>query len=62
MTESHGINSGKPNEAEREDDMPLAPESAREKGLDGHDVEVIGSMITSDPPSTNMGESSEDLP
>ncbi|ADV67968.1 hypothetical protein [Deinococcus maricopensis] len=38
-----------------------APESAQQKGLDDHDVAVQGSMITSDPPSTNMGESEDDL-
>ena len=37
-----------------------SPESARKKGLDAHDVEVMGSMIASDPPSSNMGESKED--
>ncbi len=64
MTDPHSINPGTPAPTPQQQDekLPQAPESAREKGLDGHDVEVIGSMITSDPPSTNMGESSEDLP
>ncbi|AWN23234.1 hypothetical protein DKM44_08355 [Deinococcus irradiatisoli] len=54
-TDKHGINPGSAHETQ----VPPAPESAQRKGLDGHDVEVIGSMITSDPPSSNMGESSE---
>ena len=58
MTDSHGIN--KDPRPDTEQDIPEAPEYARKKGLDGHDVEEIGSMITSDPPSSNMGESEED--
>ncbi|WP_420597222.1 hypothetical protein [Deinococcus sp.] len=58
MTDSHGINTD-PKPA-TDQNLPEAPESARKKGLDGHDVEEIGSMITSDPPSSNMGESEED--
>ena len=56
MTDQHGINSDAP----KPQDLPQAPESAQKKGLDAHDVEVLGSMITSDPPSSNMGESQED--
>jgi hypothetical protein len=60
MTKPHGINPGQPDETPAQK-LPEAPEHAREKGLDGHDVEMIGSMITSDPPSSNMGESLEDV-
>ena len=60
MTKPHGINPGQPEEHAPTQKLPEAPEHAREKGLDGHDVEMIGSMITSDPPSSNMGESLED--
>ncbi len=56
MTDQPGINSDAP----KPQDLPEAPESAQKKGLDAHDVEVLGSMITSDPPSSNMGESQED--
>jgi len=56
MTDHPGINSDAP----KPQDLPEAPESAQKKGLDAHDVEVLGSMITSDPPSSNMGESQED--
>ena len=57
MTEPHGINKDPKQDS---DDMLQAPEYARKKGLDGHDVAEIGSMITSDPPSSNMGEDEED--
>ena len=60
MTKPYGINPGQSEEETPSQKLPTAPEHAREKGLDGHDVELIGSMITSDPPSSNMGESLED--
>lgn len=31
------------------------------RGLDEHDVALRGTMVASDPPSTNMGEADEDL-
>lgn len=55
MTDKHGINSGQADQQ----DLPPAPEHAQKKGLDAHDVEEIGSMITSDPPSSNMGGKDE---
>ncbi|WP_293909833.1 hypothetical protein [Deinococcus sp.] len=60
MTKPYGIDPGQPEEQTPPQRLPTAPEDAREKGLDGHDVELIGSMVTSDPPSSNMGESEED--
>ncbi|WP_164473397.1 hypothetical protein [Deinococcus psychrotolerans] len=56
MTDKHGINPGPP----EEQNLPPAPEHAQKKGLDAHDVAEIGSMITSDPPSSNMGGDAEE--
>ncbi len=54
----HGINPGLPTELD--DYIPAAPKEAQKKGLDGHDVAVQDSMITSDPPSTIAPQSEED--
>ena len=38
-----------------------APQEAQDRGLDAQDIASQGSMITSDPASSYMGESEADL-
>lgn len=56
--EKHGINPGLP--AEVTQNIPEAPKEAKRRGMDGYDVEVAGSMVASDPPSSTMPRGEDD--